>query len=288
MVRHEAPLVTVGLAAQQMGASGWTISTNLGLRDFGIAATRKVVAKWLGGAKLKAAINLGLLSGARVSAGGERSVTDVMKLSFGVALGIPSGVSMQLGFKRLGQTVRIPIVLSRHPRLDLAFLSAAVPLLGLFGLETYYLGPQKKRQVSNRLTELRRDNWELIRQRRQAAKEGVRVLKAQARRKASTERSQAGLVILDAHYGREDALPPLSLSQDPEELDRLAWSRPSAGEEEEEEGQDDATDYGEHELFCDVKIPLQALVSKSRLIVPGGRTKSVGGSAVRIKQNTAC
>ncbi|CAO1630723.1 unnamed protein product [Sympodiomycopsis kandeliae] len=276
MVRQESPLVTVGLTNAQLKGTGWTMSTNLGLRDFGISATRSFIAKWLGGAQLKSALNLGLMSGARVSAGGERSVTDVVKVSFGVALGIPSGVSMQFGFKRLGQSVKLPIVLSRTPRTDLAFLAMTVPLAGLFALESFYLGPNKKQKIANRLQELRRENWDFIRERRQAAKEGVRVLTSQARKKAAAERSTAGLIILDAHYGRADALPALSPNEDAEELDRLAWARVANDEEQEAEldAEEGDSDFSSLQLYCDVKIPLQALVNKSKLIIPGGRTKS--------------
>lgn len=285
----EPPLFTVGLTNPPIKGTGWTINTMWGLRDFGFGASRSMVAKWLGGAKLKTSINFGLMSGYKISTGAERAVTETTKMSFGVALGVPTGVAVNFGWRRLGQSIKIPVVLARSPRADIAIVSTAVPLAGLFALETFYLGPANRRKVSNRLAELRRDNFDMIRQGRQGATEGVRVLKGQARKKAAAERSKAGLIILDAHYGKEDALPALSPIQDAEEMDRLVWGRSSAPEADDSEQSDAAEDvpqaYTEFELFWDVRIPVQALVSNSRLIIPGGRSKSV--SRVCLSNNVA-
>lgn len=277
----EPPAVSVGLTSSKLDGHGWTATTSIGLADTSISMDRGIAPKWLGGAKLRAGISAGLASGFNAFVNGDRSLTENVKLGFGVTGGLPGGVTVRLRFNRLGQKVQIPILLSPISRPDLFVISAAVPLAGLFALETYYLGPQKRRKVGSRLEELRRDNWELIKERRQAAKEGIRVLRPQARRKAAAERVKAGLVILEAYYGREDALPATTLEGELEELDRAAWAserREGEADDIDADTETDATfdlnEFAAHKLYCDVKLPIQALVNRSRLMIPGGRTKA--------------
>ena len=70
-------------------------------------------------------------------------------------------------------------------------------------------------------------------------------------------------------------------------MDKLAWPHVNGEEDpdspdvsqdvdnEEDETSTNAAVFTPHQLSCDVKIPLQALVHKSKLIIPGGRSKSV-------------
>ncbi|CAO1618942.1 unnamed protein product [Parajaminaea phylloscopi] len=286
----DPPSVTVGLTSSDNAGAGWTAQTSIGLADLSINVDRGIVAKWLGGAKLKAGISLGSASGVSVFANGDRSVSESTNVGFGVTAGLPGGVSVRLRFSRLGQKVTVPILLSPIPRSDLVVAAVGVPLAGLFVLETFYLSPKKRRKVRGRLQELRRDNWEWIKERRQAAQEGVSVLRSQARKKAASERHRGGLVILEAFYGREDRLPQTTAKfancVDPEHLDREAWK--SEGEVSDQENRPEVSDeylgspgaafseaeFASLELFCDVKVPLQALVNKSKLVIPGGRGKA--------------
>lgn len=289
MIPMEPPGVTFGItSADSDQKGGWTASTNLGPGDCRIVMERRLTAAWLGDTGLRAGLSIGLGSGIKIHAGGDRNVTEHTKLGLVVSGGLLEGVGLRFKYRRLGQEVDLPILLSRTPRPDLFVLSTAVPFAGLFALERYYLGPRERLRKSRRLEQLRREHWELIKERRRGAREGVRVLGGQARNRAGAERKAGGLIILEAFYGREDTLPETNLADaDPEELDRQAWKRPS-GEAQQgsadapEEESDDYADEGEFEveafarskLYCDVKIPLQALVSKSKLVIPGGRSKS--------------
>lgn len=288
-LRMDPPSVSVGLTSSSNTGSGWTVQTAIGLADVSISADRGIVAKWLGGAKLKAGISLGTGSGANVFANGDRSISDSTRLGVGVTAGLPGGVSLRLRFSRLGQKVNVPILLSPAPRSDLLIAAVAVPLAGLYALETFYLSPQKRRKVRGRLSELRRDNWELIKERKQAAEEGVKVLRTQAKKRASSERQKGGLIIVEAFYGREDALPATTdrfSSLDAEDLDRDAWKGEESNHDPRTDGSaidDEYTgspgsfseaEFNSLKLYCDVRIPLQALVNKSKLVIPGGRTKA--------------
>lgn len=282
MLRMDPPSVTVGLTSSKMDGNGWSASTTIGVADCNISMDRGIAAKWLGGATLRGGIGLGLASGVNVFINGDRSVTDNIKLGFGVTGGVPGGVTIRLKFNRLGQRIQVPILLSPAPRSDLLVLSTAIPLVGLYALEQLYLAPTKKQKVGRRLEELRRENWELIKERRQGAREGVRVLTSQARKKAAAERLKGGLIILEAFYGRADVLPATQFFGEPEDLDRRAWKRSTADEsretveEQEESSATFETDaFAASNLFCDVRIPLQALVNKSKLVIPGGRSKGV-------------
>lgn len=290
LLRMDPPSVTVGLTSSNSAGSGWTVQTSIGLADLSINVDRGIAAKWLGGAKLKAGVSLGTGSGVSVSVNGDRSVSDSTRLGFGVTAGLPGGVSLRLRFSRLGQKVNVPILLAPVPRSDLMIAAVGVPLAGLFALEAFYLSPKKRRKARGRLQELRRDNWELIKERKQAAAEGVRVLRSQAKKRAGGERSKGGLVILEAFYGREDTLPQTTAKfidcTDVEQLDREAWKdegnedaaakqRATADEYQSSPGSVfSQAEFASHQLYCDVKVPLQALVNKSKLVIPGGRSKS--------------
>ncbi|PWN30505.1 hypothetical protein BDZ90DRAFT_248139 [Jaminaea rosea] len=275
LLRMDPPSVLVGLTSQHNSGKGWTVSTTIGLSDTNVNLERGLAPiKWLGGARLRMGLSVGSGSGASVHLHGDKRVTEGTDVGVGVTAGLPGGVTMRVSFNRLGQKVALPILLAPAPRADLVIAATALPLMGLFAAESLYLAPKRKRKVRGRLAELRRDNWDLIRQRRRAAKEGVEALRSQARKRASSERAKGGLIVIEAWYGRADALPVseaiLEGAVDAEELDRRAW----LGEARNAEAEASSPSSSAQPLYCDVRIPLQALVSRSGLVIPGGRSKS--------------
>lgn len=271
----DPPSVSVGVTKQQ-GDGGYTLTTFIGLANIGLSAERSFVVKALGDLNVRLGITLSVGGGAQFNAGGDRDITANTKLGLGLSISQMGGVSVALRFKRLGQKVTVPVMLSPAPRADLFVAAASVPLCGLYAFETLYLAPKKRSKLKGRLEQLRSENAELIRERRQAARDGVKVLRSQAKKKAASERSKSGLIVIEAFYGRGDALPATSVSgRDAEDLDRQAWKgEASSGPSQSDETQGEASEDASTTLYCDVRIPLQALVTSSQLVIPGGRSKS--------------
>ena len=200
----------------------------------------------------------------------ERRLTENVRLSLGLNCSLPmGGVTLRVKVNRLGQKIMLPILLSPEFRSDLVVLFTVVPAAAYTALHWRYLEPSKQRRLRNRLGELRSANREMILERRQAALEAVEVLRDQAVKRAHQELDRSGLVILEAWYGQKDSFPRPSITT--AQAERL-WNDvknqsalPSSGT-----GDVDLTT----ETYWDVKIPLQALTTRSQLIVPGARSKA--------------
>jgi DnaJ family protein C protein 11 len=102
---------------------------------------------------------LGTASGLNAFQSLERKMTENVKVGFGVNFGIPhGGVSFQLRFNRLGQKLTVPIQLSPEYRADLVGAFTVVPFASMLALEHLYLKPAKRRKISTKLADLRKQN----------------------------------------------------------------------------------------------------------------------------------
>ncbi|EPQ31114.1 uncharacterized protein PFL1_01303 [Pseudozyma flocculosa PF-1] len=267
MFRREPPVASVGLTKQVGEGKGWTVQTSISEVDQSIGADW--ATKVLGGVKVRVGFNLGTGSGLSAFTNGERRLTEAVRLSLGLNFGVPGGVTLRVRVNRLGQKVMVPIQLSSEFRSDLVILFAALPAAGYTALHHLYLQPRKRRRITDKLAHLRRDHAEVILQRRTAAIEACEVLRDQALKKAEAEMRKGGLVIVEAWYGRREAFPP-PLEGSEEELGQV-WKR-----EREHSTVPAAVLDGTvpDEVVWDVRIPLQALVNKGQIVVPGGRPKS--------------
>lgn len=268
MVRSEPAAVSVGLTKQIDEGKGWTVQTSISPVDQNISVDYAL--KVLGGVKLRTGFNLGTGSGMSAFSSAERRLTENVRLSLGLNCSLPmGGVTLRVKVNRLGQKIMLPILLSPEFRSDLVVLFTVVPAAAYTALHWRYLEPSKQRRLRNRLGELRSANREMILERRQAALEAVEVLRDQAVKRAHQELDRSGLVILEAWYGQKDSFPRPSITT--AQAERL-WNDvknqsalPSSGT-----GDVDLTT----ETYWDVKIPLQALTTRSQLIVPGARSKA--------------
>jgi DnaJ family protein C protein 11 len=100
-----------------------------------------------------------------------------------------------------------------------------------------------------RVKELREENAEFITQKRSEAEDAIRLMTRSAETKMSAERSKNGLIILQADYGLASAFTDRGIRHP----------------DEDENG---------GPMVIDVTIPLQSMVQDSRVMIPGGRTKS--------------
>ncbi|KAI8986702.1 DnaJ-domain-containing protein [Trametes punicea] len=148
------------------------------------------------------------------------------------------GVTLRVDATYFGQTLTLPIVLSRELDNSLAFWTAVLPSTA-FALVYYFrIRPRRRKQrilfLNDARRQLREEKSELLRQ----WKETVSLLQDTAQRHMRAEEACDGLVVLEARYG------------------------PSEQEE------------GTEGLEVDVTVPVQALVNSSQLYIPGKRSKA--------------
>lgn len=276
-LRVETPTIGVGVTSQSGDGKGWTLTTLVGADNVGLSADYSMRPAILGAAKVRLGATVGTGVGVSAYTNLERRVTENVRLGMGLSCGIPSGgVTLRLKANRLGQRVTVPIQLAPEFRSDLAVACAILPLVSLTALEHLYLRPAKKRRIADKLAKLRKDNVELIEERKRAALEARMVLSQGARKKAEAERRRGGLVILEAYYGKKDRVPGRAEGpMDEAELFKSAWpSSQQQGDEgvsalEEDEGHEQEAEVA----WWDVKTPLMTLVSRGQLVIPGGRSK---------------
>ncbi|KAI0659323.1 DnaJ-domain-containing protein [Cubamyces menziesii] len=148
------------------------------------------------------------------------------------------GVTLRVDATYFGQTLTLPIVLSREHNNSLAFWTAVLPSTALALVYYFRVRPRRRKQriqfLHDARRQLREEKSELLRQ----WKETVSLLQDTAQRHMRAEETCDGLVILEARYG------------------------PSEQEE------------GTEGLEVDVTVPVQALVNSSQLYIPGKRSKA--------------
>ncbi|PWN46537.1 hypothetical protein IE53DRAFT_322792, partial [Violaceomyces palustris] len=256
LLRREPATVSVGITKQVGDGKGWTCQTSISIMDQSISLDWGT--KVLGGIKVRTGFNLGTASGFGAFTNAERRLTENVRLGLGLTCG--RGVSLRVKVNRLGQKIVLPILISPDFAPDLILLFTLIPAVSMTALHHLVLKPRKRKRVSDKLANLRKENMEMIRERRRAALEAREVLRDQAIKRASQEISKRGLVIIEAYYGKKEDFPPPRQGSTSELLNVWEVERQEA--------------HFVNETCWDVKIPLQSLVTSSQLVVPGGRSKS--------------
>lgn len=290
MVRREPPSISAGITSQSGDGKGWT--SQIGLSEVDQSLSMDWGTKVLGGVKLRFGFILGTGSGLSCFTNSERRLTETVKLGLGLNFGLPGPVSLRIRINRLGQKLIVPITLSNQFRQDLIVACTLIPSLSFLTLHHLYLVPRKRKGISNRLERLRKENKEMIRERRKGAKEARMLLLDQAKKKFEVEIKRKGLVVVEACYGKRELFGPRP--QEGTDLNQLAkdvWREEFEKAErdqriEEENGdvnqEERVRDYdeivvkndeNEEKQIWDVKIPLMALINNGQLIIPGGRPK---------------
>ncbi|TFY75673.1 hypothetical protein EWM64_g8339 [Hericium alpestre] len=168
-----------------------------------------------------------------------------------------SGVELKLDMTYLGQRLVVPISLSDDYDALLGLVTATVPTAAFVLAYQFILGPRRQKHRAAFFRAARREFVEERTSVRREVEESVALLRDTARKHTQAEKAKegklgfiaihvsirpvtgtwTGLVIMEATYG--------PMAPDPELRD----------------------------LMVDVTIPLQALVHKSQLYIPGHRTK---------------
>lgn len=283
MVRREPPSISAGITSQSSEGKGWT--SQIALSEADQSVSYDWGTKVLGGVKLRFGFSLGTSSGLSCFTNSERRLTETVKFGLGLNFGLPGPVTLRVRINRLGQKLMIPIILSPFFRNDLIMGCTVIPAVSFLGLHHLYLVPKKRKGISSRLGKLRKENKEMIQQRRIAALEARMLLIDQAKKKFQIERKRKGVVILEAWYGKKEFFGQRPEASDFNQLANDVWNaefdraeRQSEAQEVDEERIRDydeiENDQEEDKQIWDVKVPLMALVHNGQLIIPGNRPKS--------------
>ncbi|KAL1943812.1 hypothetical protein VTO73DRAFT_3630 [Trametes versicolor] len=148
------------------------------------------------------------------------------------------GVTLRVDATYFGQTLTLPVVLSREHNNALAFWTAVFPSTALSLIYYFRIRPRRRAQrtqfFDDARRQLREEKSDLVRQ----WKETVSLLQDTAQRHMRAEEACDGLVVLEARYGPSEQ------------------------------------DGGSEGLAVDVTVPVQALVNASQLYIPGIRSKA--------------
>ncbi|WVN90172.1 uncharacterized protein L203_105408 [Cryptococcus depauperatus CBS 7841] len=237
--------LSVGLTNSQRSGVGWTVQTTAG------QATSQFTADYAmpipGGLKMKVGVEASLTQSVAGFVAIEGRMTTNVKAGVILQAEFGGGIILKFKFNRLGQKISVPILLSERIDPMILFGTTLLPAVTYAGVYKYYLVPRKKNRVKERMKELREENQEFIKQKREDAKGAVEIMERSVEAKIIQERQHNGLIIVSAYYGLASSFTPHGITGS------------NLSEENEE--------------VIDVTVPVQALVQDSRLYIPGGKGK---------------
>ncbi|KAJ8651470.1 hypothetical protein O0I10_012969 [Lichtheimia ornata] len=232
--------VALGLAGGQK-TSSYSVELQTGILSSHIACeyTRKLPNQ----VQLRLSGALSTAGGITASIGSDHKVSKHTRFGMSLECGLPSGVQVKFRIARLGQKFVLPIILSTEFDLQLAFFGAVVPVSIAVALDQLLLQPRRRKQIKEKIAQLREQHAEYLETRKQEALEGQQLMmEIAARKKRQEEKKQDGLIIVKAWYGC---------------LDNVDFESDELPEE-----------------VIDVTVVVQALVNESRVTIPGGHSKT--------------
>ncbi|KAL7416167.1 hypothetical protein BDY24DRAFT_257323 [Mrakia frigida] len=259
--RQDQSALVIGLTSQTQipaskgvaaGGWNWTSEVEVGPSDMGLSADwgRKVLG---GEVDLKVGSRFGT-SELKGWVSGARKVGENVRITVTVEAQSTTGITLKIRFFRLGQSVTLPILLTRALDAQHLILSALLPCAAYTALHHLYLAPRKRSRATRRIAELMEENQELLDQMKKEAEDAVQLLAPLVERRREEELKTDGLIIVDAQYGALSNFSGRGLG--------LTNSKKST------------TSSKANPDHIDVKIALQALVNDSQLIIPAGRSKA--------------
>ncbi|GAA5865759.1 hypothetical protein JCM1840_003250 [Sporobolomyces johnsonii] len=223
--------------------SGWNVEATSGV------FTQQLSTSWgktvLGGVKLNVFGVVTNTGAASVGWSADRRVTENVKAGMGVEVAVNGSMTFKLRFTRLGQRIHLPFLVASSFDAPLFATLTILPAAGMIAANYWVLAPRKRRRVTSKIRELRKEHADYIVEKRTEALEAQALLKEHVARRIREEESKNGLIIEEAIYGVLDAR-----DEKVEEEVELRW--------------------------LDVTVPLQSLLapSASQLTIPPNRSKS--------------
>ncbi|BEI82106.1 hypothetical protein CcaverHIS002_0212660 [Cutaneotrichosporon cavernicola] len=151
------------------GKGGWTVEAAAGLTSSAITAD---YTTFIAGLRLKLGAGLDIMDGVNGFMDGTARVTESTRVGAMVKVA-SSGVRLVLHFGRVGQRIRIPILLSFDANPHVVFWSTVLPIAGWAGFYHWWMVPRKQKRIERRIKRLRAEHANYITQKRQEAQEAI-------------------------------------------------------------------------------------------------------------------
>ncbi|XP_055596090.1 dnaJ homolog subfamily C member 11 [Uranotaenia lowii] len=228
-------------------------SATLGIPHCYIAAsyTRKLIEQEL---KLKIALKGGTF-GFLAEYGAEKKVSKYSSVVASVSLGVPSGVTLKIKIIRSTQSYLFPIHLSEEIIPAAVFYATVTPLLTYFVIKKTIIDPMNEAAKQRNIEKVKETNKSRMQEKRREAESAIALMGALYERKRNEEHRRNGLVITGAWYGKFDQSTRQVLVEQSDEMGFIQ----------------------QNPHVIDVKIPLQCLVSDSRLRLYGSTKSELPG-----------
>ncbi|KAJ1982046.1 hypothetical protein H4R34_001853 [Dimargaris verticillata] len=247
------------------------------------------------GVVLQTSMTLSQTSGVACTLGTENRLTANTKLGWMIQFGYPLGVNFHLKVSRLGQKISIPLVLAQGPSVTILGLAVMLPVLTTAVLNHWVVQPYRQQRLMAKINYLREEYHETLAAKRQEAEDAVAMLQSLAEKRRAHEEKCDGLVVLEAWYGSFSpaaknangpsdpfavttqsgtgetvtGIFPLALRQVLARIPLPFFTQPNP-----ETTNDTLVVDPSQPKLIDVTIPLQAMVTESKLVIPGGKSKA--------------
>lgn len=190
--------------------------------------------------------------------GGTRQVGSFSRVGLSVSLQGDRGLVMSVSWKRLGQSLKIPVVICPLDlaSVDISLCAVVLPWLTYIGVEYGYIRPRERRQRRKEMSKRRRQLNKLTARRKAESQEQIELMAGQVHRRQEREQAHGGLVITKAEYGY---------------IPSVDQKRSNTGEEAETK-------------VVDVTIPVAELVEDSELVISAETVKVRCSRPVRLER----
>ncbi|KAJ1981605.1 hypothetical protein H4R35_000649 [Dimargaris xerosporica] len=247
------------------------------------------------GVVLQSSMTLSQSSGVACTLGTENRLTANTKLGWMIQFGYPLGVNFHFKVSRLGQKISIPLVLAQGPSLTILALAVVLPVLTTAALNHWVVQPYRQQRLMAKINYLREEYHETLAAKRQEAEDAVAMLQSLAEKRRAHEEKCDGLVILEAWYGSftpavkdsQGSSDPFAVSAPGSSDDTITRAFPLAlrqalaliplpflTQPSLETASDSLVVDPLQPKLIDVTIPLQTMVTESKLVIPGGKSKA--------------
>jgi len=193
--------------------------------------------------RLKLLAALSSFSGSNIDVSIDKKVTKFSRVGFGLNCSSVIGLSVQLKYHRLGQTITIPIIISHDLTINVLFWGSIIPLSAAYLIDQYILKPYYKNDLQKKINIIKTANSDILAQRKKEAEDSIKLMADTIQNKIEIEKQNNGLIIIEALYGNAKLL---------KKIKKLLYKQSNSNKPLPNE-------------IIDVTIPIQAMVNKSQL-----------------------
>ncbi|PVU90874.1 hypothetical protein BB559_004408 [Furculomyces boomerangus] len=133
--------------------------------------------------------------------GGDMAISEYEQFGYKIEFGINSGTTLHLSYGRLGQNLRLPVLLSPVLEIDVLFYSLLVPTTLAFGYNVLILRPRKLLKLKQRILDLENEFRQGFTLKKKESEKVIKLMASICEQKVSQESKIGGLVITKALFG---------------------------------------------------------------------------------------